>query len=77
MIHLEVRDLESPHRVHREDQGLVRAAPPAAPSQVVPQVAERTKDPRPIEPLTLTVFAVIHRLIHASNPRPPPPGGGP
>ena len=62
VLRLEVRDLERPHGVERQDQCLISLARAFFVSQILTDLSQGTKHPRPIESLTLTVFAVIHHL---------------
>jgi hypothetical protein len=62
VLRLEVWNLERPHGVERQDQCLVSLARALLVSQVPTDLSQGTENPRPIESLTLTVFAVIHHL---------------
>jgi hypothetical protein len=62
VLWLEVRNLERPHGVERQDQCLISLARAPLVSQILTGLSQGTENPRPIESLTLTVFAVIHRL---------------
>jgi hypothetical protein len=62
VLRLEVRNLERPHGVERQDQGLISLARALLVLQLLTDLSQGTKNPRPIESLTLTVFAVIHHL---------------
>ena len=60
VLRLEVRNLERPHGVEREDQCVISLARALLMSQVLADLSQGTENPRPIESLTLTMFAVIH-----------------
>jgi hypothetical protein len=62
VLRLEVRNLERSHRVEREDQGFISLGRALLVSQLLTDQSQGTENPRPIESLTLTVFAVIHHL---------------
>jgi hypothetical protein len=36
-------------------------------SQILPHLTQRPEHPRPVEPLTLTMFAIIHQLFYPRN----------
>jgi hypothetical protein len=60
VLRFEVRNLERPDGVERQDQGLISLARALPMSQVLADLSQGTENPRPIESLTLTMFAVIH-----------------
>jgi hypothetical protein len=60
VLRLEVRNLERPDGVERQDQCFISLARSLPTSQVLPDLSQGTENPRPIESLTLTMFAVIH-----------------
>ena len=62
VLRLEVRNLERPHGVERQDQCFISMARAFPLSQILADLSQGTENPRPIESLTLTVFAVIHHL---------------
>ncbi len=62
VLRLEVRNLERPHGVERQDQCLISLARALPVLQILADLSQGTENPRPIESLTLTVFAVIHHL---------------
>ena len=59
-LRVEVRDLERPHRVQRQEECLVDRALVTLFPQILSDLPEYAKDLRPIESLTLTVFTVAH-----------------
>ena len=62
LLRLEVGNLECPHGVERQDQCLISLACALSLLQILADLSQGTENPRPIKSLTLTVFAVIHRL---------------
>ena len=60
VLRLEVRNLERPHGVERQDQCVIRVVRSSPVSQLLADLSQRAKNPRAIESLALTVFAVIH-----------------
>ena len=62
VLRLEVRNLERPHGVERQGQCFIRLGRALLVSQILTDLSQGTENPRPIESLSLTVFAVIHHL---------------
>ena len=67
VLRLEVGNLERPHGVERQDQCLISLARARLVSQVLTDLSQGTENPRPIESLTLTMFAVIRHLGRLSG----------
>jgi hypothetical protein len=70
LFRFEVRNLEPPYNLQRHDERLIRVGPTSLSSDIFPELPQCTENPRPIEPLTLTVFAVIHHQISTKAPNP-------
>src|SRR5688500_17299574 len=62
-------NVEGRHRLEREDKGLVGRTSASLPTGVLSRLTQRTKDSCPIEPLALTVIAVAHNRLYASESR--------
>jgi hypothetical protein len=60
VLRLEMRNLERPHGVERQDQCFISLARALPMPQIFADLSQGTENPRPIESLTLTMFAVIH-----------------
>ena len=67
LFQFEVRNLEHSYSLQRQDECIVGVVPTVLFSQVLPHLSQRTENPRPIKPLTLTVFAVIRHRISTSD----------
>lgn len=67
LFRFEVRNLKRSHRVQRHEECLTGIAFTVLIAQVLPHLSQNTENPRPIKPLTLTVFAEIHHGICTSD----------
>ena len=62
VLRLEVGNLECSHSVERQGQCLIGMAHALLALEILTDLSEGTEYPGPIEPLTLTMFAVVHHL---------------
>jgi hypothetical protein len=64
---LQVGNVEGGHRLEREGERFVGRTSASLATGVLSRLTERAKDSRPIESLALTVIAVAHNRLYASE----------
>jgi hypothetical protein len=64
ILEFEVRDVERRNGLDRQRESFICARPTPLAAQIPPRAPQRAENLRAIKPLTLTVFAEIHRLFH-------------
>jgi hypothetical protein len=67
LLDLQVRNIEGGHRLERESERFVGRTSASLATGVLSRLTERAKDSRPIESLALTVIAVAHNRLYASE----------
>jgi hypothetical protein len=66
LLGLEVWDVEGPHRLERGEDRVVERTPAFGNAQVLADLPQRPEDARPIETLSLAVFAEAHGVYFPS-----------